>query len=199
MKVFFFFFLAFTEPTAVINLSKAVDQEFTTSEVAKIIQNIAEEYGVQTHDIDANIEYEVSGSFKVENADSTPADIIEETVKTSISQQTGIPVGDIHVDYNSDTGLVEYTIDSDSYNASNDIRESINDQTFSDTIEDSLENVDSNIDVTSPQVNDSVEAAIEIFVDGKNASVDMNTATNNLITEFSDDGFTVERADGIPI
>ena len=148
------------------------------------------------NDIDADINYEVSGSFTVENADSTQADIVKDAIKTSISQQTGVPIDDIVVDYNSDTGLVEYTLVTGSYNESNDIKENINDQSFSGAIEDTLKNVDSNIGVTSPKVNNSVVADIQLVVDGKDASVDMNVATNNLMTELSDGGFNVERADG---
>ena len=60
-----------------------------------------------------------------------------------------------------------------------------------------LKNVNDNIDVTTPKVNDSVVVDIIVAVDGKDATVDMDTANNNLNTEFSDDGFTVVRSEGI--
>ena len=147
--------------------------------------------------MDADIDYRVGGSFTVENVDPTQLDAVVDTIKQSISQETGIPTSSIDVNYNE--GVVDYTITTDMYDKSSNIKENVlNDVSFVDAIETSLENVDSNIAVSSPEVNDAVIAEIDFIVEAR-AAVDMTSATNNLRTEFSEDGFTVEKAKGTTV
>ena len=173
-----------------------MDQEFTLSEVATLVLNIANEYGVNTDDVAAEINYEVTGSFTVENADPSQADAIKQIIKDSISQQTGVPVSDIDVSYNNDTGEVRYSVQTESYDDSSGIKEDIKADLFTNTIKSILEKVDSNIDVISPTVDDAVVADIDIVVDATDAVADINNATNYLSTKLADDGFRVERSKG---
>ena len=163
----------------------------------ELVQNVADEYGVDTDDVYTDIDYKASGSFTVENVDPTQAEAVEDAITTSISEQTGVPVNDIEVEYNADTGVVQYSINTDSYNASNDVKENINNKSFADTIEGSLKKIDTNVDVTSPDVNDSIVADINIVVDTKDSKIDMDKVTNKLSSELSDNGFTIKQAEGI--
>ena len=181
-----------------MNLSKDVGREYTASEVDELVQAVADEYKVDVEDVSIDIAYEVTGSFAVENVDPSQANVIEETIKNSISQETGVPTTDIDVKYNSNTGVIEYTVKSDSYDKSNDIKDSVIDDSFTDTIQNDLDIVDSNIIVTSPQVNDSITADINIVVDGEDI-IDMDDATNALSNELTQDGFTVDKAEGTQI
>ena len=136
-----------------------------------------------------------NSDFNIENVDPTLADVVEETIINSISEQTGVPVNDVEVAFNTDTGVFEYSITTDSYNDSNDAKQNIDTDLFTDTIEAKLENIDSNIDVTASKVNDGVVADINIIIDTKDAAVDRNKATNNLSSDLQ--GFTVDNAEGI--
>ena len=189
-------FWAFTK-AAVIDLSKEVTDQLTNDEVKDLVQNVADELGVDTNDVNADIDYETRGSFTVQYADPAKADAISDVIKDSISQQIGAPVSDIDVEYDSDTGVVEYTVNTDSHNDSNNIKENLKTDAFTNAIETSMERIDSNINVTSPEVKDEVLANISIIVDTEDANVDMTNATDNLIAELSDDGFTIVEADGM--
>ena len=131
----------------------------------------------------------------VENVDPAQAGDVEETIKNTISQQIGVPIGDLDVDYNTDTGEVKYTVQTDSYAESNGIHANIDNDSFTNAIKSSLSGVDSGINVTSPMVEDDVVANVNIVVDGKDI-IDINDATNNLSDKFSDDGFIVQKAEG---
>ena len=163
----------------------------------EILESVAGEYKIDTDDVDIEIDYEVGGSFTVENSDPTKAEVIIDQIRNSISEQTGVPVSDVDVDFNSDSGLVEYKIKTDSFDDSNDIKENIDTDSFTDNIETLLENIDSNMNVTSPEVNERISADINIVVDAKDSTVDLADATNKLSTEFTNDGFDVKNAKGI--
>ena len=182
-------------PSANIDLSENVITEYSDAELQELIQKVADEYGLDKKDIETDINYEVSGTFIVENADPAKAAIVEDTIKNSISQQTGVPVSDIDVDYNIDTGEVSYTVQTESYTESNGIKENIDNDSFTNEIKTSLSDIDNNIDISSPTVGESIVAGINIVVDGKD-TVDINEAINNLTTKFSSDGFDVEKAEG---
>ena len=143
------------------------------------------------------IDYEVSGSLTVENVNPTQSDLVVDTVRQAISQQTGVPVSDIEVQYDSDTGKLDYKLKSDSYNESTALKTSIDNDSFTNAIESSLETIDGNIDVTSPEVSDAILADISLLVDTENATVDMKNATTKLKADLSTDGFTIDKADGI--
>ena len=176
-------------------MSTSVTEDLNDAEIQELIQKVAEEYGLETKDVLADINYEVTGGFMVENVDSSQADDVLDTIKNSISQLTGIPVSDVDVNYNSDTGEVQYTLKTDTYDDSNNTKENIDNDAFSDAIKASLSSIDSNINVTSPHVDDAVAADINITVDAKDL-IDINDATNNLSTDFVRDGFIVEKAEG---
>ena len=180
-----------------LNLSKEVTDQYPEAEAHKLVQSVAEEYGVNTDDVLTDIDYEVSGSFTVENVDPAQVRKVQDAIVNSISEQTGAPVSDIEVNYNSDTAVVEYTVKTDFYNDSNDIKENIDKDAFTDAIQIRLQNIDSNIDVSSPQVNETIAADINIIVDTQDAAIDKNKATKTLEVEFSSDGFTVEADEGM--
>ena len=161
-----------------------------------MVQTVADEYGVDSKNVNADVDYEVTGSFTVNNAESTKQDSVTETIRNSISEQTDVPVGDINVTYNPETGSVEYTVETDSYNKSNDIKGKIGEEAFSEVIATELTKIDSDINISSPVVSDKISVDIDIVVDGK-GSVDTEVATNNLSSDFTKNGFTVENADGI--
>ena len=80
-------------------MSKEVEKEYTELEVTELVQTIVDEYKVDPDDVNIDIAYEVSGRFAIDNADPTLEDVIEESIKDSISQQSGVPIAGIIVDY----------------------------------------------------------------------------------------------------
>ena len=176
-------------------MSTTVTNDLNDDEIRELVQKVAEEYGVDTKDVFADINYEVSGGFTVENVDPSQVDDVVDTIKNSISQLTGVSVSEIAISYNGDSGEISYTIQSETYDESNSIQENISNDSFANEIKTSLSDVDSHIDTTSPRVDESIVADINIIVDGKD-TVDMDKATNNLGAKFSEDGFDVEKAEG---
>lgn len=176
-----------------MNMTKEVDTQYSESEVAKLVQGVADEYRLDPADVNIDIDYEVGGSFVVLNADPANADIIEDAIRNSIGQKTGLPTSDILVNYNTTTGVVEYAVETDSYEDTNNIKDIFDTDSFTDEIEVILENIDSSIDIVSPFVDNSVVADLNIVVDAK---VSMDDRTNNLSEEFAQDGFNIENAEG---
>ena len=87
-------------PTALVHVSKPVENEYSGSEIKELVETVADEYGVDTKDVATDINYEVKGSFTVENVDPAQEDHVEELIKNSVSQQTGVPTDDINIKYN---------------------------------------------------------------------------------------------------
>ena len=165
-----------------MNASKPVTGDFGEDKVSALVQNVAEKYNVDAKDVNTNVGYEVSGSFTVENVDPSQADVIEKSVRESISKQTDIPVNEIDVKVNSDTGIVEYTVSSDSYDVTNTAKENIVTDTFIDTIEATLQSIDNDVNITSAEINDEILADINIIVDRKDYSSDMSDATASFVS-----------------
>ena len=140
------------------------------------VQNVIDEYGLDTSDVNTDIAYEVSGGFTIDNADPTQKDAFEDIIRNTISRQAGVPVDDVKVAFNSVTGEVAYTLKTGSYNDSNGIKVNIKDDSFTDAIERDLEAVNSNIDITSPQVNDAIVADVSMVVDAKDSTSDITAA-----------------------
>ena len=188
--------LAFASPTTVIHLSQEVTKPYSELEISGLVQEVAGKYGIDDKDVTVDIDYEVSGSLTLGNVDPIKIDAVEDTVRNSISQQTGVPISDVDVDYNSDTGVVEYKVKTDSYEESSGIQADFTENTFSDEIGANLKTVDNNIDVISAAVNDSIVSNFNIVADVEDSSVDLKDVTDKLRTEFLDDGFTVTKAEG---
>ena len=116
-------------------MSKEVTRGYSEAEMQELVQKVADEYDIETTDINADVKYQVGGSFALENAHPVMADLVEDVIRDSISDSTGVPPDDIDVSYNVDTGIVEYTVETDTYDASNSIKEHMNNDSFIDTVE----------------------------------------------------------------
>ena len=177
-----------------MNITQEVTNEYPESAVNNLIENVVDEYGVSSDDVFTDIDYEISGNFILENVDPTQANLVEDTIRNSISQQAGVPFTDVEVNFDTDTGVVEYKVKTDIFDETNNIKDQLYNDQFTTNVESSLENIDSNINLSSPEVSDKILADINIVVDTEDV---MKNASDRLSQELSTDGFTVEKTEGI--
>ena len=156
--------------------------ELSTSQVDDITNEILNIYGEETP-VEIDVNYQVTGSFIVDPVTTDP-----ETIKEGISEALDIPLKDIFVTVDPETGKVDYIINHDDYSEAEITKETISNEAFEDIVDSHID--DATIDTTI--VNEDIITEV-LILNATVADIDLDEANEESKQYFLDDGWTVNQ------
>ena len=176
-----------------ISFSGLATEDISSNDVAAIEQQIAEIYGVDTSDLETNVDYVTSGILDVVIPDTiAETDAIAE-LQDSISNVLSVHPSDVIVMINDD-GTVSYSVTGGSFEEATALQDALTEPTFVEELTSSLEENGSNISVESNNADGDVAVVVSATVDTSDASgtIDANEAIENMTEEFGFENSHVE-------
>ena len=154
----------------------------TTTELQELEEEIASNYGVSIDEVQLDVEYEITGSMKInipeEGLSEEEIIEIEETLQTQLGEELGVHPERIDVSVNPETGEVIYAIKTDDVSDAEQIQSLL--ETKSDEITTAineefennpdLENL-SGIKVEEIQVDEDIIMDIDVSIDGSESDI----------------------------
>ena len=178
----------------VVSLTLSAKNEvLNETEIADLQQDIADEYGVNVDDVDVDVTYTVSGELQL---NEVPQGVSEEELEAIIEQELADSLGlhpkDVEVDVNMETGEVSYTVTVDDSKVASNAQDTLQDEDqFLDTFNQELAEVLPGTTAISNTADDDILMQVDITVDATDSSVDVSTVTDNLVQEYTEEGFDV--------
>ena len=177
-----------------IELSAVASDELTPEEIANLSALVMDAYNVTADDVSTEVIYSVAGELELENIpDDVTAEELEDAVIESIAEELGIHPKDVEIEsIDMESGVVMYSVSSDSYNATAELLVEMETMALSD-VEDNLQAYIPGIEIVSSEVADDVTVSIEYVVDVSDPEfdVDLNDAEDELLIIMNETSYTV--------
>jgi uncharacterized membrane protein len=149
---------------ATFEVSKTVTNSLSDSEVDAIEAEVITSFKVSADDITTTVTYSTSGTMSVTSGDLTDEEVIY-SIEAALVNELNLHPSDVEVSYDSETGVVTYTITSDDAESLNDVIADMQQPGFEDSL-----SVDEELTVDSYDAPVDVTATVDITVDASNAT-----------------------------
>ena len=170
-------------------MNKDVTSDLTDEEIQDIIDDAVNDFGVGEDDVQVDVSYEVDGTMNVNIPDGVTADELEDFIAKELADILGISEDQISVTVDPETGVVNYTIDNESFDDASGIQDAMNDPATIDELNRRLEEQFPGAEITDNQVDDEIEANVDVTVKTDDATNDVDEATDNFTDKQTEDGF----------
>ena len=176
-----------TGAVGIVELGKTVTESLSSEEIASIVMNVADAYGVDEEDVEVEIVYQTTGSMTVTIPDGVSLEELESSLEDEISELLGVHESSVQVTV-SDDGSVTYTITSTTAEGAQEFQDAM-------AVEDVVESLnaglsDLGVSVDTIEVDSEVTADIVVTADTTNASNNLNQASSSIVDTLSSEGYT---------
>ena len=154
-------------------------------------QQVAEIYGVDPTDVSATVEYEVTGTMKIDIPDDVTTEEVAEAIKQSLLDTLGLHPRDVEVTVDED-GNVSYVISNSDLRVLQEVQFKMNLQTVQNNIQTNLKDQLPGVDVQRIDVSEDVVATLEFSIDADEATSNLLQAGEEAKKVFEDDGFETD-------
>ena len=187
-------------PSRVGWVATATATSVTTEEVDPAViddyaDDLAEFYGVEAEDVTVTTTYEATGTMQVTIPDDVAEEELVDTIASSIAESLGVHPSDVEVIVDMETGEVEFTVTSDSFEEATSNQFGLDNTNIQNAITDGIQEAIPEAIVEELKVSEDIGATLEFTVDANDAANDRTQAafqSEELLSEFGD--VTVEMA-----
>lgn len=170
-----------------ISAKASVSTPIRSDDIEAYASNLAELYGVDESDIKVAMLYETTGSIELIIPEAISEIDLTDAITTSIAESLGVHAADVDVIVDMETGDVEFTITSDSFNQAASVQFDLSNDRTQEAIFSAIESFVPTLAVDGFEVNDDVVASIEFVVDANDAHNDLTQAawqSEQLLQDF---------------
>ena len=169
-----------------MTLTQTGGELMTPEAVQNLTSELAEKYGVEEDNVKVETIFTVSGEMTVEIPEGVSVEEVEDDLEKTIADKLGVPVQDVTVTVDPETGVATFTIKTDDSTKAVEIQENVKDEDFaSDVNEEST----SGVSVSDISVEEDIETEITISVDATDSTSDVAETTEEFVQKFKEDGY----------
>lgn len=147
------------------------------TDISQFVEDIADEYGVASDDVNVETSYSVSGRMQLAESAS------EEDVISIIAEALGVHPKDVEVSINEE-GEVTFIVASDNSDSLEALQNVMSSPTFVERISELLE-------IASIEIVEEISMALDITVDANDATNDVMEMNELIKDRFEEQGFDV--------
>ena len=133
--------------------------------------DIADNYGVDTSDVAVSTNYETSGTLSLTIPDDVSQSELTDAVTASLADSLGVHPQNVEVTVDMETGDVEFTIISDTFNNAAGISFDLNRYQNQDEISDLIQDALPGVSVDALDTSEDVKVTFEITIDANDAKM----------------------------
>ena len=172
---------------ASVDATASVTTSIDASVIAEYEAAIAGYYGVSSDSISSTTTYSTGGSFVMAIPDDTSEEVIVNAVVVSVSAAIGAHPSDVDVVVDMESGLIEFTVNSESYSEAAEAKFDLENDGYQYAIVADIVGSVPDSSVESITISDVIEAEIEYTIDADDATQDRTQAafrTEELLSDF---------------
>ena len=166
--------------SATTTVTEAIEQDVLDGYTA----DLAAYYGVELSDITPTTVYAASGSMQLSTPITASESDVIDAIESSIAETLGVHPQDVTVTVDLDTGVVEFSVSSESFTDAAGSQFNLENDQTRDAI---IAGIGSVVDVEEYVVDPSVSATVEWTIDADSASNDITQAawqSEQLLSDF---------------
>ena len=175
-----------------IRASTTATSNFDQNAIDNYASDIADYYGVDASDVAVSTNYESSGTLSLTIPDDVSQSELTDAVTASLADSLGIHPQNVEVTVDMETGEVEFTIISDSFNNAAGVSFDLNNYQYQDDITNLLQDALPGVSVAVVDTSEDVNVTFEIEIDANDAENDLTQAAWQSEQLFSDFDVSVE-------
>ena len=117
-----------------VELNRAVSESLSDQEIADIVALAESTFGVNPGNVEADINYDITGTIKVTTDDDVSEEDLASALQDSIADALNIHSSDVAVSIDPDTGIATYTISSSTAEDATALQEALQASSTNDAI-----------------------------------------------------------------
>ena len=163
--------------------TSAIDQNI----IDNYASEISDYYGVDASDVTVSTNYETSGTLSLTIPENVSQLELTDAVTASLADSLGVHSQNVEVTVDMETGDVEFTIISDTFNNAAGVSFDLNNYQNQDEITDLIQDALPGVSVDVLDMSEDVSVGIEITIDADDAENDLTQAawqSEQLLSDF---------------
>ena len=175
-----------------IEMEKTVTEDLSDDEIADVVNDIKDKYGVDDEDVTVDVSYDVNGGIDVTIPEDVDQTELEKFLEEQLADILGVPESSVDVTIDPETGDVTYVVSNDSVDDATGVQDQLNDPATLEELQRRLDDAFPGTVVNDIEVNDDITADVDVTVDTTDATNDPDAAGDAITDSQSNNGWNVD-------